>query len=565
MKIQESTEAEPQATTSGVRFENLGIAPKLLEILSQHKFVTPTPIQEKSIPAALTGSDLMGIAQTGTGKTLAFGIPMIQRLAQSGGKGTGLVVLPTRELALQVNETLKKIGTPIGLKTAILIGGEAIGRQHTALKRNPHIIIATPGRLIDHLDKKTVDLSKTLVLVLDEADRMLDMGFAPQITKILEKVPKARQTLLFSATMPSAIVKIANTYMSTPLRIEVAPAGSAVKSVTQEIYFLERGQKLPLLSTILKQYNGSILVFSRTKFGAKKIARDIRAMGVTATEIHSNRSLNQRLEALKGFKLGNFRVLVATDIAARGIDVTGIQLVINYDLPDQAEDYVHRIGRTGRASMTGHAISFATHDQRRDVNIIERLIKTQLPVAKLPETLPHVARSTEPEREERGRGGRPMSGGRSGGGRPDSRSGRPSSGGRPSFGSRPSGRSDRPSFGNRTSRSATMTPSRPAGAGRGYEGSKPRPGAPTSSSAPRTYSRGASAAKRAPDAPGTSTSSRSGYQGRSSSSRSGGASKGRRKWSDYERGRKPAPASLKKISPNASGFYITRKVNPEDE
>lgn len=567
MKLQESTDKAPSATSSGARFENLGIAPKLLEILSQHKFVTPTPIQEKSIPAALTGSDLMGIAQTGTGKTLAFGIPMIQRLAQSGGKGevrgTGLVVLPTRELALQVNETLKKIGTPIGLKTAILIGGEAIGRQHQALKRNPHIIIATPGRLIDHLDKKTVDLSKTLVLVLDEADRMLDMGFAPQITKILEKVPKGRQTLLFSATMPSAIVKIANTYMSTPLRIEVAPAGSAVKSVTQEIYFLERGQKLPLLSTILKQYNGSILVFSRTKFGAKKIARDIRAMGVTATEIHSNRSLNQRLDALKGFKLGNFRVLVATDIAARGIDVTGIQLVINYDLPDQAEDYVHRIGRTGRASMTGHAISFATHDQRRDVNIIERLIKTQLPVAKLPETLPHVARSTEPERDDRGRGGR------SSGGRPSSRG--PSTGrssGRPAYGSRPSGRDSRPSFGDRTSRTTTMTPSssRPASAGRGYEGSKPRPGA-----APRTsgYVRGASSS-----APRTSGYVRGATSGRPSTGRpdsrggrpsTGGASKGRRKWSDYERGRKPAPASLKKISPNASGFYITRKINPEDE
>ncbi len=574
MKLQESTEETPKATTSGVRFENLGIAPKLLEILSQHKFVTPTPIQEKSIPAALTGADLMGIAQTGTGKTLAFGIPMIQRLAQSGAKGgvrgTGLVVLPTRELALQVNETLKKIGTPIGLKTAILIGGEAIGRQHQALKRGPHIIIATPGRLIDHLDHKTVDLSKTLVLVLDEADRMLDMGFAPQIKKVLEKVPKGRQTLLFSATMPSEIVKIANTYMSTPLRIEVAPAGSATSSVTQEIYFLERGQKLPLLSTILKQYNGSVLVFSRTKFGAKKIARDIRAMGVTATEIHSNRSLNQRLEALKGFKLGNYRVLVATDIAARGIDVTGIQLVINYDLPDQAEDYVHRIGRTGRASMTGHAISFATHDQRRDVNIIERLIKKQLPVAKLPETLPHVARSTEPEREERGRGGR--NSGRPTG-RPDSRGGRPSSSGRPSFGSRPSGRDSRPSFGDRTSHSASMTP-RPSSTGRGYEGSKPRTNGyvrGASSAAPRTsgYVKGASSAparsgyvRGASAGTGRPTGRPDSRGGRPSA---GGASKGRRKWSDYERGRKPAPASLKKISPNSSGFYITRKVNPEDE
>lgn len=386
------------STSSSGGFSNLGIAPKLLDILQKNKFVTPTPIQEQSIPAALSGTDLMGIAQTGTGKTLAFGIPMIQRLAQ--GKGIGLVVLPTRELALQVNETLKKIGTSIGLKTAILIGGENIGRQLVALKKNPHIIIATPGRLIDHLDHKSVDLSKTAVLVLDEADRMLDMGFAPQINKILEKVPKTRQTLLFSATMPPEIVKIANSYMKTPLRIEVAPAGSAVKSVTQEIYFLERGEKLALLKQLLGKFNGSVLVFSRTKHGAKKIARDIRNMKITATEIHSNRSLNQRLEALKGFKLGTYRVLVATDIAARGIDVTGIQLVINYDLPDQAEDYVHRIGRTGRASMTGHAISFATHDQRRDVKTIEKLIRKALPVATMPK-LERVASVTPPRSDDR--------------------------------------------------------------------------------------------------------------------------------------------------------------------
>jgi ATP-dependent RNA helicase RhlE len=374
-------------TTSG-SFDDLGIAPKLLDILQRHKFVSPTPIQQQSIPAAIEGKDLMGIAQTGTGKTLAFGIPMIQRLAQSKGQGRGLVVLPTRELALQVNETLKKIGGSIGLKTAILIGGEAMGKQLRALKQNPHIIIATPGRLIDHLDNKSVNLSHTMILVLDEADRMLDMGFAPQIKKILEKVPAQRQTMLFSATMPDDIVKIANSYMSHPLRVEVAPAGSAVKSVTQEIFFVDRGEKVELLRSILGQYKGSVLVFCRTKFGAKKIAHVIRNMGETASEIHSNRSLNQRLEALQGFKIGTYRVLVATDIAARGIDVTGIQLVINFDLPDNAEDYVHRIGRTGRASMTGHAISFATHDQKRDVQSIERLIRKTLPVSKTPPLKP---------------------------------------------------------------------------------------------------------------------------------------------------------------------------------
>lgn len=494
-------------TTDSGSFDNLGIAPKLLDILKRNDFVTPTPIQEQSIPAALGGSDLMGIAQTGTGKTLAFGLPMIQRLAQSAGKGMGLVVLPTRELALQVNETLKKIGTPIGLKTAILIGGEAIGRQLTALKKNPHIIIATPGRLIDHIDHKSVSLVKTQVLVLDEADRMLDMGFAPQINKILESVPKNRQTMLFSATMPDAIVKIANSYMKTPLRIEVAPAGSAVKSVTQEIYFLERNEKLALLKQLLTRFNGSVLVFSRTKYGAKKIARDIRNFGMTATEIHSNRSLNQRLEALKGFKLGTYRVLVATDIAARGIDVTGIQLVVNYDLPDHAEDYVHRIGRTGRASMTGHAISFATHDQRRDVKVIERLIRKSLPVVATPKL--EKLTSLSPARPTFNRNIRP--------------------------GSNP--RSDR----------ATTRPTRPTRTEgtpqRKFSSTKPYPN--RRSSQPRNRSHA-----RPGDIPST-TVTNSGHK--------------RKKWSDYERGRKPAPASLKKISQAGSGFFIQKKAYSEDE
>jgi ATP-dependent RNA helicase RhlE len=381
--------------TSESGFDNLGIAPKLLDILQRHKFVTPTPIQQQSIPAAIAGKDLMGIAQTGTGKTLAFGLPMIQRLAQSRGQMRGLIILPTRELALQVNETLKKIGSSFGLKTAILIGGEPIGKQIKALKLQPHIIIATPGRLIDHLETNKLDISRTGILVLDEADRMLDMGFAPQIKKILERVPKQRQTMLFSATMPDEIVNLAKSYMTLPLRVEVAPAGTAVKTVTQEVFFVPKHDKPQLLRTLLAQYNGSVLVFSRTKFGAKKIATLIRNMGHTATEIHSNRSLNQRLEALEGFKIGRYRVMVATDIAARGIDVSGIQLVINYDLPDQAEDYVHRIGRTGRAGKVGHAISFATPEQRRDVLTIERLIRTTLPISKHPASSLNVDQNSE--------------------------------------------------------------------------------------------------------------------------------------------------------------------------
>jgi ATP-dependent RNA helicase RhlE len=391
-----TTPTEPQST-----FNNLGLAPKLLEILAQLKFVHPTPIQQQSIPIAIQGKDLMGIAQTGTGKTLAFGLPMIQRLAQSKGTMKGLVILPTRELALQVDDTLKKVGTTLGLKTAILIGGEPMSRQLRALRQKPHIIIATPGRLIDHLESKTVQLSDVGVLVLDEADRMLDMGFSPQIKKILERVPAQRQTMLFSATMPDEIVKIAQSYMSLPLRVEVAPAGSTIHAVTQEVVFLDRQAKPTSLRSALAEYKGSVLVFSRTKHGAKKIARMVRDMGHSATEIHSNRSLHQRIEALEGFKLGKYRVLIATDIAARGIDVTGIEVVINYDLPATAEDYVHRIGRTGRAGLTGHAISFATPDQKREVRNIERLIRKPLPVSTAPAPTGNEYREPKPFRDER--------------------------------------------------------------------------------------------------------------------------------------------------------------------
>ena len=363
-------------------FDGLGIAPKILEILDRLHFTTPTPIQHKAIPTALNGKDIMGIAQTGTGKTLAFGVPMVQRLAKTGGNG--LVVLPTRELALQVDETINKIGRGLNIKTAVLIGGQNINRQISLLRGNPDIIIVTPGRLVDHIERRTINLSKTSVLVLDEADRMLDMGFAPQIKRILLNVPKDRQTMLFSATMPANIIEIAKTYMKLPVRIEVAPSGSAAANVTHEIFIVKRESKLALLEAVIKEYNGSTLIFSRTKFGAKKIAYAIRKMGYTSSEIHSDRSLGQRLKALSGFKKGVYQFLVATDIAARGIDVNNIELIINFDMPDNAEDYVHRIGRTGRAGHSGHAISFAMPNQRYDIKTIERLIKKQLPISSLP-------------------------------------------------------------------------------------------------------------------------------------------------------------------------------------
>lgn len=367
-------------------FNGLGIAPNLFEAIQRAGYVTPTPIQHQSIPIAIEGKDMIGIAQTGTGKTLAFGIPMIQRLAQV--KGRGLVVLPTRELALQVEESLHKIGKGIGLRTAVLIGGQSMQPQLQALRKNPHVIIVTPGRLIDHLEQKTLTLNDVKVLVLDEADRMLDMGFAPQINRILTAVPKERQTMLFSATMPDDIVRIASKHMALPVRVEIARAGTTAANVTQELFVVPKESKLRLLEKLLGEYRGSILVFSRTKHGAKKIARQLKTMGHTAADIHSDRSLAQRREALSGFKSGKYRVLVATDIAARGIDVTGIEVVINFDLPSHAEDYVHRIGRTGRAGMAGTAISFAQPDQRRDVQDIERLIRTSLKMKPLPSDLP---------------------------------------------------------------------------------------------------------------------------------------------------------------------------------
>ena len=367
-------------------FYGLGIAPAILQTLEKLDFHTPTPIQQQAIPVAIDGKDMIGIAQTGTGKTLAFGIPMVQSIMKSGGQG--MVLLPTRELALQVDEVLYKIGKPLGLKTAVLIGGTSIRPQIGAIRRNPHIIIATPGRLIDHLEQRTIKLDRVNILVLDEADRMLDMGFKPQIMRILQGVPKQRQTMLFSATMPQDIVRLANSYMKLPLRIEIAPSGTTVEKVTQELFFISKPDKPRLLEKLLYEYRGSVLVFSRAKLGAKRIAAGVRALGHSVTELHSNKSLNQRKEALDGFRNGKYRILVATDIAARGIDVKGIELVLNYDLPQNAEDYIHRIGRTARAGAAGHAISFATSDQRGDVRSIERLMRATLPLKSLPELPP---------------------------------------------------------------------------------------------------------------------------------------------------------------------------------
>ncbi|MFC1624636.1 DEAD/DEAH box helicase [Candidatus Omnitrophota bacterium] len=374
------TQTLRQTNTS---FYGLGIAPRILDILDRMKFTVPTPIQHKVIPIALEDKDVIGVAQTGTGKTLAFAVPIIQRLSQR--KGRALILVPTRELAIQVNEAFQQIAPSFGIKTAVIIGGASMHLQLNALRKNPRVLVATPGRLVDHMERRTVLLADVNVLVLDEADRMLDMGFLPQIERILKFVPRNRQTMFFSATIPGEIVRMAAAQMKLPIHVEVAPSGTTAERIIQEVFIVKKTSKRQLLIKLLDRYHGPVLIFSRTKIGAKKIARDLQRMNRRAAEIHSNRSLAQRKEALNGFKSGKYKILVATDIAARGIDVTGIELVINYDLPDDTENYVHRIGRTGRAGHEGRAISFATPEQGKDVRSIEKLIKTALPIVEHPE------------------------------------------------------------------------------------------------------------------------------------------------------------------------------------
>jgi ATP-dependent RNA helicase RhlE len=365
-------------------FYGLGIAPGLLDVINSLEFTIPTPIQRKAIPLAIGGNDVIGIAQTGTGKTLAFGIPMVQKLAATPGKHKGLILVPTRELAIQVNETMLKLATPFKMRTAVLIGGESISRQIASLKQRPSIIIATPGRLNDHLNHRQVRLDDVFTLVLDEADRMLDMGFLPQIRAVLDLIPKERQTMLFSATIPATVVGIASKYMRLPVRTEIAPSGTAPELISQEMFVVKKEAKNNLLGEILKEYTGPVLLFVRTRWSAAKVAKALKTMSHSVAEIHSDRTLGQRIDALNGFKAGRYRILVATDIAARGIDVSGIELVINYDIPDDPENYVHRIGRTGRAGHEGHAITLATPDQGGDIRKIQAILKTSIPLAEHP-------------------------------------------------------------------------------------------------------------------------------------------------------------------------------------
>jgi ATP-dependent RNA helicase RhlE len=343
------------------------------------KYVTPTPIQAATISSALEGRDVIGAAQTGTGKTAAFMIPLVERLRGEGGRsrGTAIVLAPTRELAEQIHGWATRLGS--GLKTALVVGGVAYGPQIGALRARPSIIVATPGRLVDHLERKTLALADVRIFVLDEADRMLDMGFKPQLDKIMRTLPAERQTLLFSATMPPDLGALARMHLKNPVRVSVGPQSVPPPKATQDVFMVGNNEKTKLLISMVGTNPGNVLVFARTKHRTDRVMRSLCDAGFAAQRLHSNRTQQQRREALEGFRRGRYRILVATDIAARGIDVADIRHVINYDLPQTVEDYVHRVGRTARAEADGRATSFAAPEERGQLRAIERHIGRTLP------------------------------------------------------------------------------------------------------------------------------------------------------------------------------------------
>jgi ATP-dependent RNA helicase RhlE len=343
-------------------------------------YQTPTPIQAQTIAAALAGRDVIGTAQTGTGKTAAFIIPTVERLRAGARPDSALILAPTRELAEQTHQWALRLGGD--LPAAVVVGGVAYGPQLQALRRQPGIIVATPGRLVDHLERGTLSLKGVRILVLDEADRMLDMGFKPQLDRImraLPPLPTPRQTLLFSATLPPDLGALARMHLRNPVRVDVGRLALPPQQTAQDVYLVEGTQKTPLLLSLAGHHPGTMLVFARTKHRTDRLARTLRSAGHAVQRLHADRSQSQRREALDGFRGGRYRILVATDIAARGIDVADIQRVINYDLPHTVEDYVHRIGRTARAGAPGHATSFAAPEDRAQLHAIERHLGRPLP------------------------------------------------------------------------------------------------------------------------------------------------------------------------------------------
>jgi superfamily II DNA/RNA helicase len=354
-------------------FLSLKLEESLIESLAKINFKTPTPIQAKAIPIALEGKDILGTAQTGTGKTGAFGIPLVNHLLKTK-KDTALVITPTRELATQVMQTMNNLVGRGNIRTALLIGGDSMQKQQKQMRRNPRLIVGTPGRINDHLKRKTLRLNNTTFLVLDEADRMLDMGFTPQINQVLETVPKKHQTLLFSATLPNDILKLAEKYLNQPVRISVGSTSTPIEKIKQEILKVNDGDKYNQLIKEIYTRQGSILIFVKTRRNAEKMVKRLKYDDHDAEAIHGNLRQNKRDRVIKAFRNNHFRILVGTDVASRGLDIPAIKHVINFDLPQVPEDFIHRIGRTARAGAEGSALSFIGNGDRSKWNAIQRLI-----------------------------------------------------------------------------------------------------------------------------------------------------------------------------------------------
>ncbi len=379
---------------AGLSFDDLDLAPEVLHAVRDAGYTHPTPIQQQAIPLALAGRDLIGLAQTGTGKTAGFTLPIVHNListpltAENGDpvhRVRVLILTPTRELAAQVEESFRKYGKYTDLRVVPIFGGVGIEPQSKALLNGVDVVVATPGRLLDHMERQNVSFDDLEVLVLDEADRMLDMGFAPQLNRIVAEIPPYRQTLLFSATMPPEVEALARRYLRKPVVVQVGRRSEAASTVTHAVYPVPRDRKSTLLVELLKEANmDSVLIFTRTKHGADRVVRHLEDQGIAATAMHADKSQGERTRALEDFKSGKIRVLVATDIAQRGLDVSGISHVINYDVPQQPEDYVHRIGRTGRAAATGDAYTFMSPDEIAMVRTIERMIGQQIPRISVP-------------------------------------------------------------------------------------------------------------------------------------------------------------------------------------
>jgi ATP-dependent RNA helicase RhlE len=403
----QSTPATPATPATTVTFDQFGLAAEILKAVAEQGYTTPTPIQEQAIPVVLAGRDVMGAAQTGTGKTASFSLPIIQRLLPQASTSASparhpvraLILTPTRELADQVAANVQGYAKHTPLRSAVVFGGVDMNPQEAELRRGVEILIATPGRLLDHVQQKTTNLGQVQMLVLDEADRMLDMGFLPDLQRILNLLPKERQTLLFSATFSPEIKKLASTYLRSPQTIEVARSNSTAANVTQIVYEVAEGDKQGAVVQLIRERAlKQVIVFCNSKIGAGRLARQLERDGVVASAIHGDKSQLERMQALDAFKRGEIEALVATDVAARGLDIAELPAVINFDLPFNAEDYVHRIGRTGRAGASGDALSLCSPNERKQLADIEKLIKRPLDVQSLAVVSP-----AHQHREERGR------------------------------------------------------------------------------------------------------------------------------------------------------------------